>query len=613
MNIEEIKNRLDIVEVVSRYVKLKRAGKYYSGLCPFHKETKPSFYVSPEMQIFKCFGCSVGGDVIKFLMQIENLNYAQVLEKIKEEYGIDTGSLKGEKFKSLKEEKEVLEINYSALKFFRQELKKNEEVLDYLLKRGLKKEIINFFEIGFSPGHTLLRDYLYSQGYSYELIKKAGLIDNQNFDRFQSRIIFPLRDEKGKLVGFTGRIFPDNFPGPKYLNTPETLIFKKSQFLYGLYFAKEYILVDKKIILVEGQFDFLLAWQNNLKNIVAVSGSALTEDHLRKLKKYASNLILAFDNDEAGFKASLRANLMAQQLGFKTFRLIYPGKDLGEYFGKIQTNTDYTRTNADISEEKFEDYLLNYLLNNYQDKGKILAIFLPQIKNLSAIEIDNYLNQLSVKLNIDKSFLEKELKNLPDSLRREINLPREKISNLSEEKTLEEKFSLRAISLIYTLLNKQNYTELTQNLQKSTTAELTELTQNSQKSPDSSESVQCSSASKNNSDSSASVLFVQHDIKDFTLYLSEKFKQLFLKVLENKLDEEEFNYLEMTKNFYLTTNLNLKKELERTVKNLKILFLKKNIKQLNEKLKFANEDESVKILNEIKNIAQELRKISKNA
>jgi DNA primase len=296
MNIEEIKSKLDIVEVVQRYVKLKRVGKYYSGFCPFHKETKPSFFVSPEMQIFKCFGCGNGGDVIKFLMQIENLTYSQVLEKIKDEYGLEIEI--SQKDKAFGEERKILEINYSALKFFRRELKKNKEALEYLLKRGLTEKTINDFEIGFSPGNTLLRDYLYSQGYDYELIKKAGLLDYQNFDRFQSRIIFPLRDEKGKLVGFTGRIFPENLPGPKYLNSPETLIFKKSEFLYGLYFAKEHILVQKKVILVEGQFDFLLSWQNNLKNVVAVSGSALTENHLRKLKKYSSNLVLAFDNDQ---------------------------------------------------------------------------------------------------------------------------------------------------------------------------------------------------------------------------------------------------------------------------------------------------------------------------
>jgi DNA primase len=541
MNIEEIKNKLDIVEVVQRYVKLKRVGKYYSGLCPFHKETKPSFYVSPEMQIFKCFGCGVSGDVIKFLMQIENLTYQQVLEKIKDEYGLEIEiSQKGKVFG---EERKILEINYSALKFFRGELKKNKEALEYLLKRNLSEKTINDFEIGFSPGNTLLRDYLYSQGYDYELIKKAGLLDYQNFDRFQSRIIFPLRDEKGKLVGFTGRIFPENLPGPKYLNSPETLIFKKSEFLYGLYFAKEHILVQKKTILVEGQFDFLLSWQNNLKNIVAVSGSALTENHLRKLKKYSSNLVLAFDNDQAGFQASLRANLLAQKLGFKVFKLIYKGKDLGEYFS--------LKEKADIQEENFLAWLLNELLKNYQDKKEILKIFLPQIKNLSPLEIDEYLNILKEKLNIEKEILKKELQKVDDIY---ITQPVQE-RTIVEEKTLEEKFSLRAISLFYVLEEKN---------------------------------------------------------ENLSLYLSEKFKDLFFKVLENRLNEEEFNYLEMMKNFYLTTNLNLKKEFNKTLKNLKIIFLKKNLKDLSERLKFVDEKESAKIIEEINKTLKELKNVSKN-
>jgi DNA primase len=541
MNIEEIKNKLDIVEVVQRYVKLKRVGRYYSGLCPFHKETKPSFYVSPEMQIFKCFGCGAGGDVIKFLMQIENLTYSQVLEKIKDEYGLEIDISR--KRRTFAEERKILEINYSALKFFRQELRKNKEVLEYLLKRNLTEKTINDFEIGFSPGSTLLRDYLYSQGYDYQLIKKAGLLDYQNFDRFQSRIIFPLRDEKGRLVGFTGRIFPENLPGPKYLNSPETLIFKKSEFLYGLYFAKEHILVQKKIILVEGQFDFLLSWQNNLKNVVAVSGSALTENHLRKLKKYSSNLVLAFDNDSAGFKASLRANLLAQKLGFKVFKLIYEGKDLGEYFSLDKK--------AELQEENFLDWLLNELLKNYQDKKEILNIFLPQIKNLSPLEIDEYLNLLKEKLNLEKEILQKELQKIEDVYIAEPAPER----TIVEEKTLEEKFSLRAISLIYALEEKN---------------------------------------------------------ENLSLYLAEKFKDLFFKVLENRLNEEEYHYLEMTKNFYLITNLNLKKEFHKTLKNLKIIFLKKSLKNLSERLKLVDEKESAKIIEEINKTLKELRNVSKS-
>lgn len=549
MSLEDIKNKIDIVEVVQKYVKLKRIGKYYAGFCPFHKETKPSFYVSPELQIFKCFGCGEGGDFIRFLMKAENLNFEQVLEKLNEEYGFE---IQGEKNKNL-EIKEILEINYSALKFFRQELRRNTEALNYLKSRGIVEKTINDFEIGFSPGNTLLRDFLYAQGYQYEMIKKAGLLDLQNYDRFQSRIIFPLRDERGRLIGFTGRIFPENVRGPKYLNTPETILFKKSQFLYGLYYSKDYILYNKKVILVEGQFDFLLSWQNNLNNVVAVSGSALTENHLRKLKKYTSNLVFAFDNDLAGFKASLRANLIAKKLGFNTFQLIYEGKDLADFFIK---------GNSSLKEEKFEEYLLNYLLNNFRDKKEILDIFLPQLKNLPLTEIDNYLNSLSKVLSLDKNLLLDELRKTEVSyFENERNFDEREIV---EEKTLEEKFSLKLLSLIYALGNKiTDYHNL-------------------------------------------------DFLKNLTLYLPEKFKEMLKRILDNQLYEDEFNYLEMTKNFYLKSNLNFQKEFQKAIRNLKIIFFKKTLKELNEKLKFSTEEESAKIIEEIQKVAKELKEVNKN-
>lgn len=558
MNLEEIKNRIDIVDVVNRYVKLKKIGRYYSGLCPFHRETKPSFYVSPEMQIFKCFGCGVGGDVIKFVSQIENLSYAQAILKIKQDYGLDVDFDINRNNDYLSQENKIYEINYAALKFFRQELKKNKEVWNYLLKRGLEEKTINFFELGFSPGGTLLRDYLYSQDYSYDLIKKAGLIDNKNFDRFQSRIIFPLRSEKGKLVGFTGRLFNDSLPGPKYLNTPETLVFKKSDFLYGLYFSKDWILSEKKVIIVEGQFDFILAWQNNIKNVVAVSGSSLTEEHLRKLKRFSRVLVFAFDNDEAGFKASLRANIIARSLEFNTFKLIYHGKDLAEFFEKNSANNLNLKNN--LQEVKFEDYLLNYLLTNFEDKKFILDIFLPQIANLSSYEIDFYLNKLSENLNLSKNLLEGDLIKKYDKLKYTdlLNQKNEDDLILSQKNTLEEKFSLKFISLVYTLNNISD--------------------------------------------------------KELTVadYLREDFKDLFYRLIEKKLSNEEFDYFEMAKNFYISNKINLNKELEKTTKNLKIIFYKKKLASLNENLKLANDQESVKILEEIKNTINNLRLLNKN-
>lgn len=546
MNIEELKSKLDIVDVVSRYVNLRHVGKYYSGLCPFHKETKPSFYVSPELQIFKCFGCGESGDVFKFLMKIEGVSFAEALEKIKTELGIDIQLAKTPKLN-----KKILEINYASLKFFRQQLQTNKAALKYLEKRNLQQSTIDKFEIGFSPGNVLLRDYLYSIGYDFDLIKKAGLIDSKNFDRFQSRIIFPLRDENGRLVGFTGRIFPENNPGPKYLNSPETELFKKSQFLYGLYYAKDYISQLKKVILVEGQFDFLLAWQNNLRNIVAVSGSSITPQHLKKLKRFTSKIVFAFDNDQAGFKTALKANLISRSLGFATFQLKYSGKDLADFFSS---------GGKELEEEKFEDYLLKFLLDEYaNDKERILETFLPQLKVLKPLEREDYLNKLASTLNISKEVLNKEI----DSLSLDLTLSNQEDKEflLVEETSLEDKFSLRLVSLIYSFQEEEK----------------TDI-----------------------------IIKEAHNI------LPTKFSSLLERVINNNLDPEESNYLEMTKNFYLATELNFKKELEKTIKTLKTINLKNKLKNLNEKLKISSPEESGKILESIQDVVKELRLLSKN-
>ncbi|MCS7201014.1 MAG: DNA primase [Patescibacteria group bacterium] len=554
MNLENIKEKIDIVDVVGKYVKLRQVGKYYVGLCPFHKETKPSFYVSSQLQIFKCFGCGESGDIFKFLMKIDNLNFSQVLEKLKEEYGIEIEPRNGARIS-----KRILEINYAALKFFRQQLKNKKDVLDYLNYRGLNSQTIEKFEIGFSPGNVLLRDYLYSLGYDYETIKKAGLIDNKDFDRFQSRIIFPLRDDNGRLVGFTGRIFPENSQAPKYLNSPETELFKKSHFLYGLYYAKEYIIQEKRVILVEGQFDFLLSWQNNYRSLVATSGSALTPYHLSRLKKYTSKIVFAFDNDPAGLEASLRANLIAQKLGFTTFQLKYPTKDLAEFFNSGSAKIE-------IEEEKFEDYLLDYLLKKYglQNKYKILETFLPQIKNLKPLETEKYLERLSTAIDINKETLIKEIQNLPsvDLVNETEGVDKKNQLLIVEERSLEEKFSLRLVSLLY-LSHRENYQPET-------------------------------------------------DLNEIKKILADKFNHLLEKMMNNDLSSEELEYLDMTRDFYLTTKLNFQKEIEKTLLTLKTLYLKNSLQRLNEKLKVSSAEESDKIIESIQNIVKELKLLVKN-
>ena len=423
--LQEIKERLDIVDFISNYVELKRVGSYYRGLCPFHQERNPSFFVSPERQMFKCFGCGAVGDVITFYMKIENLTFKEAVERLADKLGIEIQKSETEEA-NIYEIKRLLEINQIALNFFKKNLTEYKEVIDYLIKRGLRLESINYFDIGYAKEGNYLRDFLFSLGYSLDEIHKAGLLNDKKEDKFQSRIIFPLIDISGRIIGFTGRIFPEKEMAPKYLNSPDTLLFKKSKFIYGLVYSKDYIIKEKEVILVEGQFDFLLSFQNKLKNCVAISGSSLTKEQLQILKKYANKIVLAFDNDPAGFKASIRASLMALSMGFEVYKLIFGlYKDLAEFF-------ENNNTIENLNKLPFIDFLFNYIqntydLNNLDHKKAALDLILPFIKFLDIASASFYIKNLSALLEIKEEFIVEEI---------------QKISKVVAEEENEEKYVL---------------------------------------------------------------------------------------------------------------------------------------------------------------------------
>lgn len=405
--LQEIREKIDIVEFISNYVELKKTGNYYKGLCPFHQERNPSFFVSPQKQIFKCFGCNIAGDVINFYMKIENLNFKEAVKNLADKFNIKI-DFKEEKFY---ENKKLLEINRLALNFFKKNLIKNQEVINYLKKRGLTEETINFFDLGYAEKGSYLRDYLFSLGYKLEDLKEISLVNEKNEDKFQGRIIFPLITQKRKLIGFIGRLYPESGYGPKYLNSAENNLFKKSKFLYGLVYSQSEIEKNKEVIIVEGQFDFLLAFQNGIKNIVAVSGSSFTQDHLNTLKTITKNFTLGFDNDLAGFKSSWKAALMLLANKLEVSKLIFePAKDLAEFF----------LNNYSINQLKkidYLDYLIDYCsnnfdLNNLEGKKQTIDLILPILTKLDNLKQGYYLNKISKILEIKEDFLLKELNKL---------------------------------------------------------------------------------------------------------------------------------------------------------------------------------------------------------
>ncbi len=308
---EEIKNSYDIVEVVSNYVKLKRVGRNFVGLCPFHSEKTPSFVVSPEKQIFKCFGCGIAGDVVTFYMKIKGISFKEALLDLAEKAGIHVDN---RVFIEKKRQSELIEINYKIAKFYHHLLyfhESSEKAREYLKERGISEETIKIFLLGFAPYEgRVLSGYLRSfkeelkKGEELGVIKKGA--DGSYIDLFRGRIVFPIFNSKGECVGFGGRTLEKD-EEPKYLNTPESKIYKKSEVLYGLYQAKEFIKKENIGFLVEGYFDFLSLWEKGIRNVVATCGTALTEKHVKILKKLSENWIIFYDGDLAGKKATLRA------------------------------------------------------------------------------------------------------------------------------------------------------------------------------------------------------------------------------------------------------------------------------------------------------------------
>lgn len=440
-SLEEIKNRLDIVEVIGQYVKLQKAGVNYKALCPFHKEKTPSFFVSPSRQIWHCFGCGLGGDIFSFVMKIENVDFKEAVKILADKAGV---KLLAENPVLNSQKQKLINLNEKAAFFFEEQLSQKQEVKDYLFKRGLTETTLQEFKLGFAPDDwRSLTNYLIKEGFKPEEILQSGLAISKKdlpetgyqiqktdlYDRFRSRIMFPIEDLSSKIVGFTGRIFQGSTPLKtikdleavgKYVNSPQTLIFDKSKILYGLSKTKTFLHNLGSTLLVEGQMDFLMGWQAGLKNIVATSGTSLTAYHLTLLKRYNNTLILGFDMDEAGEKAAERSIELALAQEFQVKVLQLPsGKDLADYLLEQKNQ---------ISQASLEQLLAQALpimdfyferakqmgdLNSLEGKKIIVSYFLPKIKKLvNPIDKAFWLEKLSQEVKIEARTLEDELKRL---------------------------------------------------------------------------------------------------------------------------------------------------------------------------------------------------------
>lgn len=336
--IEEVRRKIDIVELISQQVVLKKAGRNFKGLCPFHEEKTPSFIVSSERQIFKCFGCSEGGDVFGWLMKREGMEFGEALRFLAQKAGVELKDFRPSGDQKIKER--LLEVNHLASEFYHYLLTEHrlgKRGLEYLLKRGITKDSIRLFKLGYSVNQWQgLTDYLTKKkGYKLSELEQAGLAIKGNggryYDRFRGRITFPLFDHRGRVVGFAGRVLDPEAKEAKYVNSPETILYHKSLILYGLEITKEAIKKANRAIVVEGELDAISSYQAGVKNVVAIKGSALTEGQIELLKRFCESVSLALDSDSAGEAASRRGIELAEKLGLNVRIIrVKSGKDPDE-------------------------------------------------------------------------------------------------------------------------------------------------------------------------------------------------------------------------------------------------------------------------------------------
>jgi len=419
--IEEIRSGANIVDVISEYVQLRKRGKNYIGLCPFHSEKTPSFTVSEEKQIYHCFGCHAGGNVFKFLMEFEKISFVESVQEIAEKLGI-TLEYDDEGGAERQSEQELLyEINTTVAKYFSENLlsdERGEIAREYFDKRQIKIQAMRAFGLGYSlPGRENLVNYLTEKKINIDKALALGLIgsyeDGRLYDKFSGRIIFPIFSPNGRVVAFAGRILDPDQKSAKYLNSPESLIYIKGRTLYGLSFAKDEIRKQDKAIIVEGYMDLISLYQSGIKNVVAVSGTALTEEQVQLLSRYTKNVVLLFDSDTAGIKASMRSIeiLLKKDMDIK-IASVPDGEDPDSYVNKY-------------GKEKFEEIIqksknfLEYQSAQYESEGmfsdpaKMTQAIRDLVKPIAIINDELkrtvLLKNIAKKFNLREKLLEEEL------------------------------------------------------------------------------------------------------------------------------------------------------------------------------------------------------------
>ena len=421
-NIREIRESNDIVDIISQHIALKRTGSNFVGLCPFHNEKTPSFSVSPSKQMYHCFGCGAGGDVIAFIMEYSKLDFVEALKLLAERANIVLDE-KGTNVNTKKEkEKNMLySLNKEAARYYFNNLTKDKTALKYLYDRGIQDKTIRTYGLGYSNNSwDDIYTFLKSKGYSEIDIEKAGLIikhrdGNRYYDRFRGRVMFPIIDVRGRIIGFGGRVVRDG--QPKYLNSPDTTVFSKGYNLYGLNIAKKYS--RDKILLVEGYMDVISLYQYGINYCVASLGTALTLNQSKLLKRYSNDIYICYDSDNAGLSAADRALDVLREENINAKVILLPtGKDPDDF---IKENGRERFENLFKDSYNYLDFKINfyrkkYDLNTVEGKVSFTTDISSMLKNIkSPIELDAYVKKVSQETNISVDAIKEEINHNRDS------------------------------------------------------------------------------------------------------------------------------------------------------------------------------------------------------
>lgn len=419
--LEEIRNRCDIVDVISGYVHLKPAGKAFKGLCPFHGEKTPSFMVSPEKQLFHCFGCGEGGNIFNFLMKFEKISFFEAVEKLAKRSGISLPEDEEKENLLYRKKERLYKLNSLVTNYYRECLLRTDQgkkIINYLKKRGINDVSVEKYKLGYAPfSWDALTNFLRKKGYTYEELIKAGLIkkskiEGKYIDYFRNRIIFPIFHLSGKVIGFGGRVLDDSLP--KYINSPETPVYNKGSHLYNLHYAKEEVRRKNYIIIVEGYTDVLITQQYKFNNVVASLGTALTTKQIDLIKRFTDKVLIAYDADSAGNMATLRSLDLLIQAGLEIKVLALPQSyDPADFLIKKGTKPFQNLIDRSLSLINYKLKLLytDYNIKTIEGKVKIIKGILPTLSVIgNEVELREQVKKISEELKLSEEAILIELK-----------------------------------------------------------------------------------------------------------------------------------------------------------------------------------------------------------